>query len=124
METSYKRFFYNNNISVLDVNSRKYPVYPSKYEFNSTISDKSDLIVRTENLYVIQIPESNLKMLDEMERFVINNRSSPGYYDLFQNVLHDNFEERELRNKNAAVSNAYDNYVTLLTLAGFTKRVK
>ena len=125
MDDYTKQFFNQHNILVLDTNTRTVR-YTQGFMFDdmSNISDLKCVNIPTERLYTVQIPEHNLNSLIELERIVLNGRSIGQHYNIMLNVLHDEFAERNLRKTNEALATAYNNYNTLLHLAGFEKRAR
>lgn len=90
--------------------------------------DRADIIrndmedVRTERLYTVQIPESKLQTLIELENRFYNHRNSEGFRDMFETLMDKEREEAHLRYTNEAVKKAYEQYSLLLNLAGYSRK--
>lgn len=78
--------------------------------------------VETEKLYTVQIPESRLQSLVELENRFYNHRNSEGMRNMFETLMDKEREEAHLRNSNAAIKKAYEQYSMLLNLAGYQKK--
>lgn len=77
---------------------------------------------QTEKLYTVQIPESRLETLIEMEKRFYNHRNSEGMRDMFETIMDKEREEAYLRNTNKAIQKAYEQYSMLLNLAGYRQK--
>ena len=76
----------------------------------------------TEKLYTLQIPESRLNTLIEMEGRFHNNFDDRGRRDLFEVLMEKEREEAFLRNTNEAVKKAYEQYSIMLNLVGYQRK--
>lgn len=77
---------------------------------------------QTEKLYTVQIPESRLQTLVELENRFYNHRNSEGMRNMFETLMDKEREEAHLRNSNQAIQKAYEQYSMLLNLAGYQKK--
>lgn len=77
----------------------------------------------TEKLYTVQIPESRLKTLVEMEERFFNYHTEHRGRDMFDILMEKEREEAYYRNTNEAVKKAYEQYSMMLHLAGYVKKV-
>lgn len=116
-----------NNYEVKVVNdTQRYARYRPPTFF--TDPKRADIIrndiedLRTEKLYTIQIPESSLKTLVELENRFYNHRNSEGMRDMFETLMDKEREEAFYRNSNAAVQKAYEQYSIMLNLAGYQRK--
>ena len=75
-----------------------------------------------EKLYNIQIPQSRLETLVEMENRFFNpvKVQDRGLYDL---LLEREREESAVRRSNPAVQKAYEQYRIMLGLSGYTPKI-
>ena len=83
----------------------------------------SKVAYETEPLYTIEIPESEIRRIQEFEDQVFGNMKQQGHYNLFQNLMEMKEEELELRRRFPAVQKAYENYSLLLNLCKGNKDV-
>ena len=86
---------------------------------------RNDIVeYQTEKLYTLQIPESRLRTLVEMEkRFFNNNPHSQGYTDMFEMLMSKEREESQFRNTHESVLKAYEQYSMMLYLAGYHRKI-
>jgi hypothetical protein len=91
---------------------------------NSTQSDLNFIEHNTERLYTIEIPESRLETLVEMEDSFFNPSQVYKYgKDLFDALLEKEREELTIRKRNPAVQKAYEQYRIMLGLSGYTPKI-
>jgi hypothetical protein len=78
---------------------------------------------QTEKLYTLQIPESRLNTLMEMERRFFNaQKYSDRPVAMFEVLMEKEREEAHFRYTNAAVQKAYEQYSIMLNLAGYQRK--
>ena len=78
---------------------------------------------QTEKLYTLQIPESRLQTLIEMEKRFFNASVSGGRpTNLFEVIMEKEREEAHYRHTNKAVQKAYEQYSLMLNLAGYQRK--
>jgi hypothetical protein len=78
---------------------------------------------QTEKLYTLQIPESRLNTLVEMERRFFNaQKYSDRPVAMFEVLMEKEREEAHFRHTNAAVQKAYEQYSIMLNLAGYQRK--
>lgn len=121
-----KKFCSDYEVRILN-DSKRYarhrpPVFFSE-EFDSDIIRNDFLEYQTERLYTVEIPESKLNTLIDMETFFHNGRKDYQTRDMFEMLMQKEREERHLRYTNEAVRKAYENYSMMLHLAGFDKKL-
>ena len=122
----FKHFLHRHNIKVLDTNKR-FARYSPTYSY-FTDSDMMDLITskvayETEPLYTLEIPESEIRRIQEFEDQVFGNMKQQGHYNLFQNLMEMKEEEAALRRQYPAVQKAYEKYSLMLNLCKSGKGV-
>ena len=126
MDPKTKRFCENYEMKVVNDTGRYARYRPPTF---FTDPDRADIIrndlqeFTTEKLYTVQIPESSLKTLAEMEGRFFNNREDWGTRDMFEILMDKEREEAHFRHTNEAVRKAYENYSTMLHLAGYVKKM-
>jgi hypothetical protein len=121
-----KKFCSDYEVTILNDSKRcaryKPPTFFSE-ELNSDIIRNDFTEYRTERLYTVEIPESKLNTLVDMETFFHNGRKEYQTRDMFEMLMEKEREERQLRYTNEAVRKAYENYSMMLHLAGFDKKL-
>ena len=90
--------------------------------FNASII-QDDMSMQTEKLYTVDIPESRLNTLVEMENRFMNFRNSDHSRDMFELLMDKEREEAHYRHANAAVQKAYEQYSIMLNLAGYQRKI-
>lgn len=117
-----------NNYEVKVVNdTQRYARYRPTTFFSDP--ERADIIrndledVRTETLYTVQIPESRLQSLIELENRFYNHRNSEGMRDMFETLMDKEREEAYYRYSNEAVKKAYEQYSIMLNLAGYQRKI-
>jgi uncharacterized protein YktA (UPF0223 family) len=71
----------------------------------------------TEQLYTLEIAQSELERIADFEQQVFNNAKNTGHYNLFQAIIQQKQEEKYLRERYPAVKKAYEHYSLILKLA-------
>lgn len=125
MDEKLKTFCKNYEVQVVNDTGRyaryRPPTFFSDPERADIIrNDLEDL--RTEKLYTIQIPESRLNALVELENRFYNHAHSEGVRNMFETLMDKEREETFYRNSNAAVQKAYEQYSIMLNLAGYQRK--
>ena len=125
MDEKLKDFCKNYEVKIVNDNGRHARYRPPtffSYEKDAGVirNDLEDL--RTERLYTIQIPESRLTTLMELEKRFYNHRNSEGMRDMFETLMDKEREEMHFRNSNPAIKKAYEQYSILLNLAGYQRK--
>jgi hypothetical protein len=123
MSDNTREWLQSNNISILDTNKRfvRY-TQPRFTNFFLNPDDYNEINITkmtagSEPLYTITIPESNLEKLESFEKQVFNNMKERGHYNLFEYLMQQKEEEKQLREENPAVQKAYEQYSLMLNLA-------
>lgn len=125
MDEQLKKFCKNYEVKVVN-DTQRY----ARYRRPSFFTDpkradiiRNDLVdMETETLFTVQIPESRLRTLVELENRFYNHRNSDGMRDMFETLMDKEREEAFYRNSNAAVQKAYEQYSMLLNLAGYQRK--
>ncbi len=116
-----RKFCYNHNIKVLDTNKRAYrhnKVNVDYFKYSNDYNMIDTHIVETsEPLYTVEIAESELTKIAELENQVFNNMRQQGHYDMFTYMVEQKEQEKQLRNRYPAVKKAYEQYSLMLKLA-------
>jgi hypothetical protein len=117
MDDNLKDFCNNYEVKVVNDTQRyaryRRPTFFS-YEHDASLIRNDLMDLQTEKLYTVQIPESRLKTLVEMEKRFMNHRDDPGIRDMF--------EEAHYRHTNESVKKAYEQYSIMLNLAGYQRK--
>jgi len=122
MNQRVKDFCQGHDIRVIDTNKRasKYqPVnlkyFTNPYDYNEV---KQDYIhFDTEQLYTVEIRESELIKIAEFESEVFNHMRQRGHYDMFNWIMEQKEHEKYLKEKYPAVKKAYEHYSLMLKMA-------
>lgn len=126
MTDKLKKFCENYEVKVLNDTGRYARYHPPVFFSEPTRADvirNDEMAFRTEKLYTVQIPESRLNTLVEMEGRFHNYDMDRGRRDMFEVLMDKEREEAFYRNTNEAVQKAYEQYSLMLHLAGYTKKV-
>lgn len=125
MDDKLNQFCKNYEVKVVN-DTQRYARYrpPSFFSFetDASIIRRDSLEYQTEKLYTVQIPESRLKTLVEMEKRFMNHRDDPGVRDMFETLMDKEREEAHYRHTNEAVKKAYEQYSIMLNLAGYQRK--
>jgi hypothetical protein len=127
MNEELEKFCTNYEVNVVNDTQRYTRYRPPIFFADPERADiiRNDIIEHmTEKLYTLQIPESRLRTLMEMEkRFFNNNPHEKGYSDMFEMLMSKEREEAHYRNTNGAVQKAYEQYSIMLNLAGYQPKI-
>lgn len=126
MDEEVKQFCENYEVRVLNDSKRRARYHPPKFFTDPTRADiiRNDIVeYETEKVITLEIPESRLRTLIEMERkFYKWQRHSRGEVDMFQTLMDKEREEAHYRQSNIAVQKAYEQYSIMLNLAGYRRK--
>lgn len=125
MNKELEKFCNNYEVKVLDDTQRHARYRRPTFFSNPSRADIicNDIIeCQTEKLYTLQIPESRLRTLIEMESRFFNHRLE-GVRDMFETLMDKEREESYLRNSNPAVQKAYEQYSIMLNLVGYQRKI-
>lgn len=126
MDNKLETFCKNYEVKVVN-DTQRYARYRPPVFFTDSL--RADIVrndmseMQTETLYTLQIPESRLKTLMEMESRFHNNHMDRGRRDMFEVLMEKEREEAFYRHTNEAVKKAYEQYSMLLHLAGYVKKL-
>ncbi len=127
MSEELKQFCENYEVRVLNDTKRRARYHPARF---FTDPERADIIRKdvdtfeTERVITVEIPESRLRALVELERrFFKWQRHSSGEIDMFQTLMDKEREEASLRQSNPAVQKAYEQYSIMLNLAGYQRKI-
>lgn len=126
MKEKIKNFCENYEVRILNDNKRRAKYKPARYFTDPTRADliRNDIVdYDTEPVFTVEIPESRLKTLVEMEERFMNYRSDGYQRDWFEMLMDKEREEAHFRHTNEAVKKAYEQYSMLLHLAGYNKKI-
>jgi hypothetical protein len=120
-----KKFCGNYEVKILN-DQKRFARYRKPQFFTdplnaSIIQDAIDM--QTEKLYTVEIPESSLNTLVEMENRFMNFRNSDHSRDMFEMLMDKEREESHYRHTNEAVQKAYEQYSIMLNLAGYQRKI-
>ena len=126
MEDNLKQFCENYEVRVLNDQKRRARYHPPRFFTDPERADliRNDIVeYETERVIALEIPESRLRALIEMERrFFKWQNHSKGEVDMFQTLMDKEREESFYRNTNPAVQKAYEQYSIMLNLAGYQRK--
>ena len=127
MDDKFQDFCKNYEVKVLNNQKRRARYHPPRFftdPENAAIIRDDIVEYETERVFTIEIPESRLKTLAELEyKFYNFQRHNDRSVDLFQLITEKEREEAYYRHTNEAVQKAYENYSTLLNLAGYQRKI-
>jgi hypothetical protein len=125
MDEKLKKFCENYEVKIVNDQKRfaryRRPQFFTEPLNASIIQDSMDM--QTEKLLTVDIPESRLNTLVEMENRFMNFRNSDHSRDMFELLMDKEREEAHYRHTNAAVKKAYEQYSIMLNLAGYQRRI-
>ena len=127
MTDELKDFCRNYEVNVLNDSKRRARYHPPRFFTDPSRADiiRNDIVeFETEQVITLEIPESRLRTLVEMERrFFKWQRHSQGEIDMFETLMNKEREEAHYRHTNAAVQKAYEQYSVMLNLAGYQRKI-
>ncbi len=126
MDEEFKQFCENYEVRVLNDQKRRARYHPPKFFTDPSRADiiRNDIVeYETEKVITMEIPESRLRTLIEMERkFYKWQRHSKAEVDMFETLMNKEREESYYRQSNAAVQKAYEQYSLMLNMAGYQRK--
>jgi hypothetical protein len=127
MTDELKDFCRNYEVNVLNDQKRRARYHPPRFFTDPSRADiiRNDIVeFETEPVITLEIPESRLRTLVEMERrFFKWQRHSQGEIDMFETLMNKEREEAHYRHTNAAVQKAYEQYSVMLNLSGYQRKI-
>ena len=122
MNQRIKDFCQGHDIRIVDQNKRAAKYQPLTLKYFTNPSDynelKKDYIhYETEQVYTVEIRESELTKIAEFESEVFNHMRQRGHYDMFNWIMDQKEREKYLKEKYPAVKKAYEQYSLMLKMA-------
>ena len=122
MNQRVKDFCQGHDIRIVDQNKRVEKFRPLQLRYFTNSMDynevKQDYIhFDTEQLYTVEIRESELTKIAEFESEVFNHMRQRGHYDMFNWIMEQKEREKYLKEKYPAVKKAYEQYSLMLKMA-------
>jgi hypothetical protein len=122
MNQRVKDFCQGHDIRIVDQNKRVEKVRPLQLRYFTNPMDynevKQDIIqFDTEQVYTVEIRESELTRIAEFESEVFNHMRQRGHYDMFNWIMEQKEREKHLKEKYPAVKKAYEQYSLMLKMA-------
>jgi hypothetical protein len=126
MTEELKKFCENYEVRVLNDTKRRARYHPPTFFTDPERADiiRNDIVeYETERVITMEIPESRLRTLIEMERrFFKWQHHTKNEVDFFEMLMSKEREEAHYRNTNPAVQKAYEQYSIMLNLAGYQRK--
>ena len=126
MDEEVKQFCENYEVRVLNDTKRRARYHPPRFFTEPARADiiRNNVVeYETEKVITMEIPESRLRTLIEMERrFYKWQKHSRGEVDMFQTLMDKEREEAYHRQANPAVQKAYEQYSIMLNLSGYQRK--
>jgi hypothetical protein len=120
-----KKFCENYEVKIVN-DQKRFARYRRPQFFTEPLNAsiiRDDMDMQTEKLLTVEIPESRLNTLIEMENRFMNFRNSDHNRDMFEMLMDKEREESHYRHTNQAVQKAYEQYSMLLNLAGYQRKI-
>ena len=122
MNQRVRDFCQGHDIKIVDQNKRAAKYRPLNLRYFSNPMDynevKQDYIrYETEQVYTVEIRESELTRIAEFESEVFNHMRQRGHYDMFNWIMEQKEREKYLKEKYPAVKKAYEQYSLMLKMA-------
>lgn len=116
-----EQFCHAHNIKIVDTNKRVQKYYKPTLDYFYDPSDynriREHVVLDTEQLYTVEISESELLKISSFENQVFNHMRQAGHYDMFNYIMEQKEREKQLVNKYSAVKKAYEHYSLMLKMA-------
>ena len=126
MDDKLKDFCKNYEVKIVNDNGRYARYHPPTFFTDPCRADiiRNDIMeYQSERLFTVQIPESRLNTLIDMEKRFFNWRSGESSRDMLAVLMDKEREETFYRNSNKAIEKAYKQYSMLLNLAGYQRKI-
>jgi hypothetical protein len=120
MNDNLKEFCKNHKIYIIDTNKKAYKTTKVNVNYFKNFIDYDtihNIAMVTEPLYTIEIAESELERISDLETQVLNHMRQHGHYYMFEQLMEQKQKEKYLQDKYPAVKKAYDHYKLLLKLS-------
>ena len=126
MSEDLKTFCENYEVRVLNDQKRRARYHPPRFftePDNAAVIRNNVVEYETERVFTVEIPESRLRALVELEqRFFKWQRHTKNEVDFFEMLMSKEREEAAIRHQNEAVQKAYEQYSIMLNLVGYQKK--
>ena len=125
MDEKLKKFCENYEVKIVN-DQKRFARYRRPQFFTEPLNAsviRDDFECNTEKLLTVELPESRLQTLVEMENRFMNFRNSDHSRDMFELLMDKEREEAHYRFTNEAVQKAYEQYSIMLNLAGYQRRI-
>jgi hypothetical protein len=126
MSKELDQFCNNYEVRILNDQKRRARYHPPQFftdPYRADVIQKDMISYETEQVFTVEIPESRLNTLVEMEKRFMNHRDNPSVRDMFEMLMDKEREEAHYRHTNSAVKKAYEQYSMLLNLAGYQRKI-
>ena len=122
MNQRVKDFCQGHDIRIVDQNKRAPKAEPLNLKYFTNPSDynvvkQEPIHFDTEQVYTVEIRESELTRIAEFESEVFNHMRQRGHYDMFNWIMEQKEREKYLKEKYPAVKKAYEQYSLMLQMA-------
>ena len=119
-------FCENYEVRVLNDQKKRARYHPPRFftdPDNASIIRDDLVSYETERVFTLEIPESRLRALIELEqRFFKWQKHAKGEVDFFDMLMSKEREEAAFRFSKEAVQKAYEQYSLMLNLAGYQRK--
>lgn len=126
MNEELKEFCENYEVRVLNDQKRRARYHPPRFftdPENAAVVRNDIVEFETERVLTLEIPESRLRALMELEkRFFKWQKHTKNETDFFEMLMSKEREEATIRHQNEAVQKAYEQYSVMLNLAGYQRK--
>ena len=122
-QKNFTKFIQYHRIQVIDDNKRAHKMTRMHVKYFNNPADYNELVemnamnFETERLLTVEIAESELQRIADLEAEVFNNLHERGHYRMFEHMMELKEREQYLKNKYPAVNKAYEHYSLMLKLA-------
>jgi len=122
-QENVQKFVQYHRIQVIDDNKRAHRHTRMHVKYFNNPADYNELTAmnamqfETEKLLTVEIAESELERIADLEAEVFNNLHNQGHYRMFERMTELKEREKYIKNKYPAVKKAYEHYSLMLKLA-------
>lgn len=120
-------FCKNYEVQILNDQKKRARYHPPRFftdPENAAIVRDDIVQFETERVITLEIPESRLRTLMELEkRFFKWQKHTQGEVDFFEMLMNKEREEAAFRHQHEAIQKAYEQYSMLLNLAGYQRKI-
>ena len=123
MYDNFKKFVEYHRINIIDDNKRAHEYTRMNMKYFQNPDNYNDLIETgviqygTVKLLTVEITESELERIADLEAEVFNNLREHSHHRMFEHLMDQKEHEKYLKNKYPAVKKAYEHYSLMLKLA-------